>query len=432
MQAPRLALQEFVVLRAVVAGDVGVFLHAAQDLVGEQGRDIDREKQQLQARELFGVAEVPRVEDLLQRRHGRFEVGFERRDARLQLGGLGFAFGVAPILVLARRGVLRRLDRAEERRDQVVLKGVILVGDERDQMQMPINGAAASQIPNVGLNDGLGVDPHALLIPAQSADQGIKPRVQLREFVVVGQPGLDFLRPDRLGMALQRGEAIPSITAFVVRLLEQCVQLGLQLLGKPLLDQSRLPYPEPGNRREDRFLQPMVGWQNHLFGRQLLDGGVENRLGRIVRGHVPVDRFDKARVLAVVHRSKPGQVLDDLAMALAASRRVRRGAEQGGVMAEPRRHVGNIAGMKVFRFKAPASVAKIPGVQPEADLMDRIAQLFGFLLEGAGQIKDRLSLRGVQNGRRAERMLFDGGEDLHSRHGGVSFLETAPFAKRSF
>jgi hypothetical protein len=64
--------------------------------------------------------------------------------------------------------------------------------------------------------------------------------------------------------------------------------------------------------------------------------------------------------------------------------------------------------------------------------MDWVAQLFGFFLEGAGQIKDRLSLRGVQNGWRAERMLFDGGQDLHSRHGGVSFLETEPFAKRSF
>jgi hypothetical protein len=81
----------------------------------------------------------------------------------------------------------------------------------------------------------------------------------------------------------------------------------------------------------------MVRRQNHLLGRQFFDGGVENRLRRIVRGHVPVDRFDKARVMDVVHRSKPGQILDDLAMALAASSRVRRGAEQGGVMAELRR-----------------------------------------------------------------------------------------------
>lgn len=48
--------------------------------------------------------------------------------------------------------------------------------------------------------------------------------------------------------------------------------------------------------------------------------------------------------------------------------------------------------------------------------MDRIAQFFGFLLEGAGQIKDRLSLGGVENGRRAEDMLFGGREDLHSGH----------------
>ena len=283
-------------------------------------------------------------------------------------------------------------------------------------MQMPIRRAAAPQIPNVGFYDGLGVDPHAPLIPPQCADQGIKPRVQLREFVVVGQPGLDLLRADRLGMALQRGEAIPSITAFVDRLLEQGIQLGLQLFGKPFLDQSRLPYPEPGNRREDRLLQTMVRRQNQLFGRQLFDGGVENRLGRIVRGHVPVDRFDKARVMAFVHRSKPGQVLDDFAMTLTAARRVRRRTKQGGVMPKPRRHVGNITGMKILRFKAPASVAEIPGVQPEADLMDRIAQFFGFVLEGAGQIKDRLSLGGVQNGRRAERMQLDGGEDLHSGH----------------
>jgi len=151
-----------------------------------------------------------------------------------------------------------------------------------------------------------------------------------------------------------------------------------------------------------------------------------------VRGHVPVDRFDKARLIAVVHRPKPGHILDDLAVALTASRRVRRWAEQVGVMPEPRRHVGNVAGMKIFRFKTPASVTKIPGIQPKADLMDQVAQFFGLFLEGAGQIKDRLSLRGVQNGRRAERMLFDGREDLHSRHGGVSFLKTAPFAKHSF
>jgi len=85
--------------------------------------------------------------------------------------------------------------------------------------------------------------------------------------------------------------------------------------------------------------------------------------------------------------------------------------------------------MKIFRFKAPAPVAKIPGVQPEADLMDRVAQLFGLLLEGAGQIKDRLSLGGIQNGRRTERMQFCGGEDLHSRHRGVSFFGMAPIVK---
>ena len=96
-------------------------------------------------------------------------------------------------------------------------------------MQMPIRGAAAPQIPDVRFYDGPSIDPHALLIPPQGADQGIKPRVQLREFVVVGQPGLNLLRADRLGMALQRGEAIPSIYAFVVGLFEQSVELGLQL-----------------------------------------------------------------------------------------------------------------------------------------------------------------------------------------------------------
>jgi hypothetical protein len=53
--------------------------------------------------------------------------------------------------------------------------------------------------------------------------------------------------------------------------------------------------------------------------------------------------------------------------------------------------------------------------------MDRVAQFFGFLLKGAGQIEDRLSLSGVQSGRRAEGLLIGGGEDLHSRHEGVSF-----------
>ena len=138
LQASRLSLQEFVVLRAVVAGEIGVLLHAAQNLVGEHGGVIDREQQQFEACELVGIAEILRVEDLLQRRHGRSKVRLERRDARLQLNGLGFAFGVAPILVLAGCGVLRRLDRTEERRNQVVLKGVILVGDEGDQMQAPI------------------------------------------------------------------------------------------------------------------------------------------------------------------------------------------------------------------------------------------------------------------------------------------------------
>jgi hypothetical protein len=236
------------------------------------------------------------------------------------------------------------------------------VGDERDQMQMPIGRAAPPQVTNIGFYDGLGVDPHALLIPAQSADQGIKPRVQLREFVVVGQPGLDLLGADRLGMPLERGETIPSIAAFVVRLLEQGVELGLQLLGKPLLDQSRLPHPQPGNRGEDRLLQTMVRRQNHLFGRQPLDGGIENRLGRVVRRHISVDPFDKARLIAVVHRPKPGNILDDLAVALTASRRVRRRAEQAGVMPEPRRHVGNVAGVKIFRLKPPASVTKVTGI----------------------------------------------------------------------
>ena len=149
----------------------------------------------------------------------------------------------------------------------------------------------------------------------------------------------------------------------------------------------------------------------------------------IVRGHVPVDCFDKARFMPVVHCSKPGQFLDDFAVTLPAARRVRRRTEQGGVLPKPRRHVGNVAGMKIFRLEEPAPVAKIPGVQPEADLMDRIAQFFGFLLEGAGQIKDRLSLGGVENGRRAEHMLFGGSEDLHSGHWVSRFLGTTSFAK---
>jgi len=84
-----------------------------------------------------------------------------------------------------------------------------------------------------------------------------------------------------------------------------------------------------------RLLQMMVRRHHDLFGRQLFYGGIENRLGRIVRGHVPVDRFDKARFMPVVHRPKPGQILDDFAVSLAASRRVRRRAEQVGVMPEP-------------------------------------------------------------------------------------------------
>ena len=59
-------------------------------------------------------------------------------------------------------------------------------------------------------------------------------------------------------MALQCGEAIPSITSFVVRFFEQGVEFGPQFFGKPFFNQSRLPYPEPGNRREDRLLQMMV------------------------------------------------------------------------------------------------------------------------------------------------------------------------------
>ena len=108
----------------------------------------------------------------------------------------------------------------------------------------------------------------------------------------------------------------------------------------------------------------MVGRQHDFFGRQLFDGGVENRLRRIVRRHVPVDRFDKARFMAFVHCSKPGQILDDFAVSPAASHRVRRRAEQVGVMPEPSGHVGNVAGMKIFRFKAPASITKIPSVHP--------------------------------------------------------------------
>ena len=108
-------------------------------------------------------------------------------------------------------------------------------------------------------------------------------------------------------------------------------------------------------------------------------------------------------------------------MTLAAARRVRGRVEQRGLMSQPRRHVGNVAGVEILRLETPAAVAKIAGIQPEADLMDRVAQFFGFLLKGAGQIKDRLSLSGVQGGRRAERLLISGGKDLHSRHGGVSF-----------
>jgi hypothetical protein len=53
--------------------------------------------------------------------------------------------------------------------------------------------------------------------------------------------------------------------------------------------------------------------------------------------------------------------------------------------------------------------------------MGRVAEFVGLLLVGAWQIKDRFSLGGVQHGRRAERMLFGGSEDLHSGHWGVSF-----------
>ena len=77
-------------------------------------------------------------------------------------------------------------------------------------------------------------------------------------------------------------------------------------------------------------LVPRLERQHNFFGRQLFDGGVEDRLRRIVRGHVPVDRFDKARFMAVVHCSRPGQILDDFAVTLPAARRVRRRTEQGG------------------------------------------------------------------------------------------------------
>jgi hypothetical protein len=49
-------------------------------------------------------------------------------------------------------------------------------------------------------------------------------------------------------MALQHGEAIPSISTFVIRLFKQAVELGLNLFGKALCDKTRLPYSVSGNR----------------------------------------------------------------------------------------------------------------------------------------------------------------------------------------
>ncbi len=77
---------------------------------------------------------------------------------------------------------------------QIILKGVILVDNKRDQMKMPIGLAAAAQVLDIRFDDGLGVDPHALGVPPESADQRIEALVKSGKPFMVRQPDPYLLR----------------------------------------------------------------------------------------------------------------------------------------------------------------------------------------------------------------------------------------------
>src|SRR5271156_6658667 len=69
---------------------------------------------------------------------------------------MAFSFVETPVAVFPKRGILKRLDRCEQHVDQVVMESIILVRDERDQMNLNIIIGPAAQIGRAHSGDAAG------------------------------------------------------------------------------------------------------------------------------------------------------------------------------------------------------------------------------------------------------------------------------------
>ena len=66
---------------------------------------------------------------------------------------------VAGLLVVALRGVDRRLQGRDQHVDEVVLEPPILMGDERDQVEVTVLLGPAGDLEDVRADDAVGVIP---------------------------------------------------------------------------------------------------------------------------------------------------------------------------------------------------------------------------------------------------------------------------------
>ena len=98
--------------------------------------------------------------------------------------------------------------------------------------------------------------------------------------------------------------------------------------------------------------------------------------------------------------SKPGEVLEDALMSLAGSRIVAFRSKDLGAKPKSGGDIGYVSVVEVFRCEASATLAKVGRVQPEADLVARIAQTRRLSLKGQWQVECGLALSCVHQRRR--------------------------------
>ena len=130
----------------------------------------------------------------------------------------------------------------------------------------------------------------------------------------------------------------------------------------------------------------------------------------------------------LVDYPKPGEVLDDALVSLAGSRIVACRSEDLDAKPKAGGDIGYVSLVEVFRREASPTLAEVGRVQPEADLVARIAQTGRPPLKGQWQVEGGLALSRVHQRRGIKGAVLGRRENLHTGHACVSFDQQMGFA----